>query len=208
MKSTRILLPLGSLLLSPRSSQGFLSKAECIVRSPSVSTRHFASSGSIDAASSLPPLLDVDGTEIPHDGLAEKLVNKRVALYFSAGWCPMCTSFEPSLLQFREASAQSGKPVELIYVPSDRSSSDQTKRAAALGMWSVPFGEEADNVKRKFKVWSGAESSKLGIGRRSGVPALIVLDKEKGRELAFVPAESEGANALGSWSLDDTRGVW
>ena len=47
---------------------------------------------------------------------------KRVGLYFAAGWCPMCTSFEPSLVQFVEATRSpesNAPPVQLIYVSSD-----------------------------------------------------------------------------------------
>lgn len=51
----------------------------------------------------------------------------------------MCTSFEPALLQFREAAAESGKPIELIYVSSDRKESDLTKRSGQLQMISVPY---------------------------------------------------------------------
>ena len=120
----------------------------------------------------------------------------------------MCTSFEPSLLQFRDAAASSGKDVEIIYVPSDRSEADAKNRAKAMGMLSVPYGEEADAMKTRFKIWAGAETVKLGTGRRSGVPALVVLDGKKGEELAFVAAESEGAKALGSWPLDNADGLW
>ena len=61
-----------------------------------------------DALSSLPSLKSPDGSLIAADAISEKVQGKRVALYFAAGWCPMCTSFEPGLLQFREAAAQSG----------------------------------------------------------------------------------------------------
>ena len=47
---------------------------------------------------------------------------KRVGLYFAAGWCPMCTSFEPSLVQFVEATRSpesNAPPVQLIYVSSE-----------------------------------------------------------------------------------------
>ena len=120
----------------------------------------------------------------------------------------MCTSFEPSLLQFREAAQDSDKPLEIIYVPSDRTEADATKRAAAMGMMSVPVGEDADAIKKQYKIWSGAESMKLGFGRRSGVPALVVLDGKEGREMAFLVAEAEGVKALSSWPLDDADGVW
>ncbi|KAL3788739.1 hypothetical protein HJC23_012295 [Cyclotella cryptica] len=133
-----------------------------------------------DALASLPSLKSSDGSILTLDDISGNLKGKRVALYFAAGWCPVCTSFEPSLLQFREAAASSGKEVEIIYVPSDRSESDSVKRTMAMEMMSVPIGEEADAMKRRFKIWAGVESSKLGTGRRSGVPALVVLDSDKG----------------------------
>lgn len=160
------------------------------------------------AIASLPSLNEPEGSSVQPDALADKLKGKRVALYFSAGWCPMCTSFEPALLQFRAAAKDSGKDVEIIYVPSDRSEADAIKRTSAMGMLSVPYGEEADAVKQRFKVWAGAETGKLGTGRRSGVPALVVLDSKNGEEMAFLAAESEGAKALGAWPLDNADGLW
>jgi hypothetical protein len=118
----------------------------------------------------------------------------------------MCTSFEPSLLAFRQAATDSGKPIEIIYVSSDRSAADQTKRAGAMGMMSVPF-DQVQETKQKFKVWAGSECKKLGTVRRSGVPALVVLDK-MGDEMAFVAAESQGVKSLQTWPLDDKNGIW
>ena len=151
------------------------------------------------ALASLAPLLE-------SKELAEDLAGKRVALYFSAGWCPMCTSFEPALQRFAQAADDAGTPVALIYVPSDRSEAEAVARAGALGMPCVPF-EEARKCKKTFGVWSGSEMMNLGFqGRRSGVPALVVLDPADGTELAFVPAESQGVRALAGWPLD--QGVW
>ncbi|KAL7513677.1 hypothetical protein ACHAXN_010929 [Cyclotella atomus] len=161
-----------------------------------------------DALASLPSLKAPDGSLIAADAISNKLQGKRVALYFAAGWCPMCTSFEPGLIQFREAAAQSGKDLEIIYVPSDRSEADAVKRTRAMGMMSVPIGEEADAVKTRFKIWAGAESLKLGTGRRSGVPSLVVLGSRQGEELKFLAAESEGVKSLCSWPLDDEMGIW
>ena len=163
----------------------------------------------VGAICSLPSLNTSDGSSVLQDDvLSDSLKGKRVALYFAAGWCPMCTSFEPSLLQFREAAVSSGKDMEIIYVPSDRSEADVIKRTKAMNMISVPFGEKADEMKKKHKVWAGAETGKLGTGRRSGVPALVVLDAKSGEEMAFLPAESEGTKALSSWPLDNEDGVW
>lgn len=73
---------------------------------------------------------------------------------------------------------------------------------------SVPTGEEANAMKRRIKIWAGIESSKLGLSRWSGLPALVVLDSDKGEELKPLLAESEGVSALSSWPLDDANGVW
>lgn len=205
----QLLFPVGSFLLSSRLAQAFVvNPAECSSRSGV--KRIFSSSARCGAATaSLPsPLWDASGKEIDSDAVSEKLSNRRVAYYFAAGWCPMCTSFEPALLQFREAAAESDKPIELIYVPSDRSETDQVKRSSAMGMLSVPFGKEANDIKLKYKIWAGSEALKLGFGRRSGVPALVVLDGETGEEMAFVPAESDGIRSLASWPLDEERGIW
>eukprot|EP00967_Tisochrysis_lutea_P046675 scaffold56752_cov24-Tisochrysis_lutea.AAC.2 len=157
----------------------------------------------------LPTIQDFRGVELTPESLSEMLASKRVAYYFSAGWCPMCTNFEPSLQQFREAAAQSGKPVEIIYVGADRSKADQGQRAMALNMLQVPFeGDARAELKRAFKVWPGAEVSQFGTGRRSGVPALVVLGGNSDKEIAFIAAESQGAKALGDWPLDAAEGVW
>jgi len=140
------------------------------------------------------------------EALRERLAGKSVALYFSAGWCPMCTSFEPALEQFRAAAEDSGKSVEIVYVPSDRSEADALERARSLGMLSVPF-DKAGDYKKTFGVWAGSEALKFGFGgRKSGVPALVVLDPSDGTEMAFVAAESQGPRALGDWPLGD--GLW
>jgi len=97
--------------------------------------------------------------------------------------------------------------VELIYVPSDQSADAASKRSAALDMLQVPFGDEADQLKRDYNIWAGSEASKFGFGRRSGVPAIVVLDSA-GDELKFLPAEKEGVKALSSWPLDDDKGLW
>jgi hypothetical protein len=45
----------------------------------------------------------------------------------------MCTSFESALVQFREAAAESGKPIELFFtLSSDRKESDSINRSGQL----------------------------------------------------------------------------
>jgi hypothetical protein len=161
------------------------------------------------AIKSLPKLNAPDGSELTVDAITNKLQNKRVALYFAAGWCPMCTSLEDTALtKFRTEKSISGQDVELIYVPSDKSVDETVKRTMVLDMMSVPYGKEADAIKSRFKVWAGIESVKLGTERRSGVPALVVLDSLNGDELSFLPTEREGAKALLSWPIDNPNGIW
>lgn len=131
---------------------------------------------------------------------------KRVGLYFAAGWCPMCTSFEPSLTAFVEATRSpesNAPPVQLIYVSSDGSEEDAGARAAALGMDRVDVAT-AQELKKTFKVWSGRERPAFGDGRRGGVPAIVVVDREC-NELQYLNAEGEGAAALGQWK---DGGAW
>ena len=119
----------------------------------------------------------------------------------------MCTGFEPSLMKFVSAADDAGKPVSLIYVASDRSKQDAMARANALGCLQVEYdGDARAELKKKFNVWSGSESPKFGFfGRRSGVPALVVLS-EDGTEVAFIDAERRGAGSLTKWPLDEF--VW
>lgn len=164
-------------------------------------------SATMAAISTLTPLMEgQQGSTLSTDDVQKRLEGKRVALYFSAGWCPMCTSIEPALQSFRQACSDSNKDVEIIYVPSDRSEEAALQRATSMNMLTVPFDQAAD-FKKSYNVWAGAESMKFGFGRRSGVPALVVLDKE-GNEMAFLATESQGPSALGDWPLDDDAGIW
>ena len=80
---------------------------------------------------------------------------------------------------------------------------DRETRAAALGMDRVDFAM-AQTLKTTFKVWSGRERPEFGDGRRGGVPAIIVIDRDCG-ELQYLNAEGEGAAALGKW---EDAGAW
>ena len=149
------------------------------------------------------PVKDISGQPVNLPSMAR---GKRVALYFTAGWCPMCRDFEPALEKYRLAAEESGNPVLCVMVSSDRSAADAGKRALDLKMLHVEYdGSVRDALKAKYKVWAGVEQGKLGTGRRSGVPALVVID-EAGQELAFVDAERSGSKSLNKWPTD--AGCW
>ncbi|KAJ1455882.1 hypothetical protein M885DRAFT_518749 [Pelagophyceae sp. CCMP2097] len=177
-----LLIPAGFGLVFFRRASHF--KAAAATRRPATK----------DAGDALMDVLDIEACR-----------GKRVALYFAAGWCPMCTGFEPSLIAFRAAAAvsTSATAVELVYVGSDGNDAAVAARAKRLGMAYVPPGA-ASELKKRFKVWAGKESGLYGSGRRSGVPALVVLT-QAGDEAQFLAAESRGAAALNDWREED---VW
>ncbi|CAJ1950848.1 unnamed protein product [Cylindrotheca closterium] len=196
-----LILPMALLAKSSMVSQ----TSRCAwMRSSSSYTALSASSKQL----SFPVMDPSSGKEIECDSSDAIFQNKRVALYFSAGWCPMCTrAFEPSLETFRQACEESDKPVEFLYVSSDKDANTATERATALNMKMVPFGESCAKLKKDYEIWAGSEAMQFGFGRRSGVPAIVVLDKT-GQELAFLPAEAQGPKALASWPMDDETGIW
>ena len=167
----------------------------------SVSFATLVSSGAVRASMvGLAPIQDQHGSPLSEAAVGERLTGKRVGLYFTAGWCPMCTRFEPPLLQFREACQQSGKPIELIYVSSDENPEVQRKRALQLDMLQVAH-DSAQSLKKQFGVWAGKECITFGLRRRSGVPAIVVLDTEL-NEATFLDAEGCGVQALENWPLE------
>lgn len=169
----------------------------------SASVRHRTLTTKMQLTMSELPVKDISGQPVNLPSMAR---GKRVALYFTAGWCPMCLDFEPALEKYRAAAEESGNPVLCVMVSSDRSAADAGKRARALKMLHVEYdGSVRDALKAKYQIWAGVEQGKLGTGRRSGVPALVVID-EAGQELAFVDAERSGSKSLNKWPTD--AGCW
>ncbi|ELU18880.1 hypothetical protein CAPTEDRAFT_180186 [Capitella teleta] len=44
-----------------------------------------------------------------------------VCFYFSAGWCPPCREFTPTLAGIHREATRQGAPIRVIYVPFDKS---------------------------------------------------------------------------------------
>lgn len=44
-------------------------------------------------------------------------------------------------------------------------------------------------------------------GRRSGIPAFVVLDNQ-GAEFVFLNTEADSIMALAEWPVDDPQGIW
>lgn len=93
------------------------------------------------------------------------LDGKKIALYFSAQWCPPCRTFTPELVKTYNAIKAEGKPFELVFVSSDRSREDMLTYMKEYNMtWlALPYDAPA----------------RTALGRRygiRGIPALVVIN--------------------------------
>ena len=155
------------------------------------------------------------------EDIAALVQGRRVALYFAAGWCPMCREFEFMLPQYTKALQESAQPIQFIYVSSDASLEFQLDRMSKL---QIPLGVVQPTIvhslKAQYGIWAGRESANFLPNattntqsqpprprRRSGVPALIVLDTQ-GEELTFLNIEAETIAAMADWPLDDPKGIF
>ena len=121
-------------------------------------------------------------------------------------WCPLCRRFTPALRAFQKRFADT---IDIVFVSSDSNAEDAWRHFQDGGQgeswlaldWADPLSAA---LKKRHRVWSGRETLEFGTGRRSGVPAVVVVDSA-GDEVAFMAAEREGANALKSFSRDWRR---
>ncbi len=107
------------------------------------------------------PLIKADGTAAADDALA----GKTVALYFSALWCPPCRAFTPVLVEAFNEWKELEKPIELVFVSSDRDAAAMATymRDYQMPWLAVPFEDGARRQALKAR-WS-----------IRGIPALIVV---------------------------------
>ena len=133
-----------------------------------------------------------------------RFAGRHVALYFAGEWCPRCRGFTPALRAFYREYADT---TDIVFVSSDLSaeaarSHFEGSQGGWLALdWADPL---AAALKRRYRVWSGLEMAEFGTSRRSGVPAVVLVDA-RGEEVAFLPAEREGARALTRFSRDWRR---
>eukprot|EP00536_Pseudo-nitzschia_multiseries_P013802 jgi/Psemu1/212881/e_gw1.617.38.1 len=174
------------------------------------SSRLFATTAESVQASLPSPLIDASGNVIESaEDIVSLVENQRVALYFGASWCKDCRNLEFMLAQYRSALADSDQPIQLIYVPCDQSQEDQLSQMQKLGLEvGVPLGEIADALKQQYGVWPDKiEDARDEYGRRSGIPAFVVLDNA-GAEFCFLNAERDSISVLADWPLDDPQNIW
>jgi len=91
---------------------------------------------------------------------------KKIALYFSAHWCPPCRAFTPELAKTYTAMKESGRSdMEFIFVSSDRDQSSFDEYHGEMPWLALPFDKRGEKE---------ALSRKFGV---QGIPTLITLDE-------------------------------
>lgn len=147
-----------------------------------------------------------DGSEVDW---STSLAGKLVILYFSAEWCPPCRRFTPKLHALYDEAAEDDKPVEVVFVSSDRDAQQQQRYMdSEHGDWlRVPYAdtEARESLKAKFGCFAGSEQSKFpGVKRRAGIPSMVVVGPA-GEELAHmdcdppVELERKGFGLIDEW---------
>merc|ERR1712060_969772 len=108
-------------------------------------------------------LAKADSTLSTADALKGK---KRIAIYFSAHWCPPCRGFTPKLAERYKELVGKGEDFEVVFVSSDKDEAAFSEYYASMPWLALPFADREAKAKRskKFKV--------------SGIPALIILDEQ------------------------------
>ncbi len=132
-------------------------------------------------------LIKADGSAAPDDALA----GKTVALYFSAQWCPPCRAFTPVLVEAYNQWKEQEKPIELVFVSSDRNAAAMASYMSDYKMpWlAVPFED-------------GARRQALGAHWSiRGIPALVVVgpDGETVSSTGTQTVRQHKAAAIDEW---------
>jgi nucleoredoxin len=118
------------------------------------------------------------------------LAGKKIAIYFTASWCPPCRAFTPVLVQAYTQLQTDGKSFEVVLVSHDRdkASMERYMKDADMPWVAMPFGDKRiEALQRKFSV--------------SGIPKLVVID-DTGKTLsadARGEVSAKGAAAFDSW---------
>merc|ERR1711998_708168 len=93
---------------------------------------------------------------------------KLICVYFSAHWCPPCRGFTPQLVKTYSALKAAGKPIECIFVSSDRSPAEFKSYFGTMPWLAIPHGDKrAQDLMARFKV--------------QGIPTLVLLNGATGK---------------------------
>lgn len=115
---------------------------------------------------------------------------QKIALYFSALWCPPCRNFTPLLVDAYNEMQAAGEPFEVVFVSADRSAEAMHQYMVDYKMpWlAIPFDEEA-------------RSTLPQQHRVRGIPQLLIMDADGNvlKANAVMDVRDHGAAAFSRW---------
>jgi nucleoredoxin len=139
------------------------------------------------------PFTEIFGTTfVDNKGQAyglDHLKGKYIGLFFSAMWCPLCRMFTPQLIGLYNRLKAENKPMEIIYISSDREESSFEENFAIMPWLTL----DGDVNKRKFEI---SEYFKV-----KGIPTLVILDP------SFKTITLDGRRVVGA-DLKGTQFPW
>ncbi len=107
-------------------------------------------------------LVDAQGQQMSTAELADA---EKIGIFFSAEWCPPCRAFTPRLIEAYDQLTAEGRPFEIVFVSSDRSSQDMRKYMRDYEM-NWPALRHGDRRANELK-------SRFGV---RGIPRLVIVD--------------------------------
>lgn len=111
-----------------------------------------------------------------------------VGLYFTAGWCPPCRTFNPVLLEFYNDVNYPDKRFEIIQITSDQDEIAFNEYFGGMPWVAIPFNDpRIKALKAKFKV--------------TGIPLLLLLNRDGtlAHGTARADIQTEGPSCFEKW---------
>jgi nucleoredoxin len=111
-----------------------------------------------------------------------------VGLYFTAGWCPPCKTFNPVLLEFYNDVNYPDKRFEVIQVSCDQDEIAFNEYFGGMPWVAIQFNDpRVKALKSKFRV--------------TGIPILLLLNRDGtlAHGTARADVQTEGPNCFERW---------
>lgn len=100
-----------------------------------------------------------------------------VCLFFGAGWCPICQTFLPKLIEFYNEVNIEEKVLEIIYISKDKTKEDFDEFIKEMPWLCMEFGFK--NIKRLIEIHEVKGIPLLAPLRKSGSIGTIVTYEGK-----------------------------
>jgi thiol-disulfide isomerase/thioredoxin len=127
-----------------------------------------ADSRNVVLAAHTADLVALQGEKLTPFKSATFLLAPYTVLYFSAGWCPDCRHFSPSLVEAYNHQPAGGSRYEVVLVSRDRNAEEMLKYMKSERMpWPALAFEKVPEAKDLAHFYSG-----------QGIPCLTVLDSK------------------------------